>query len=108
MKKTNHIKLVLITAALASCHREPEWHAGGRTYIRADSTAPYAVMSRPHAGAPLMFYRFRPYGLLYFNGYHRAGYYSDAFSEEVNVGHDGAKSGIVRGGFGKSAMSVES
>lgn len=108
MKKTKHIRLVLITAALASCHRGPEWHAGGRTYIRADSTAPYALMNHPQGGARFLYYHFRPYGLLYLAGYHRAGYYSDAFSEEVNVGHDGAKSGIVRGGFGKSALSVES
>lgn len=108
MKKSRHIQLVLITAALASCHREPEWHAGGRTFIRADSTAPYAVMTRSRPGYPLMYYHFRPYGLLYFGGYRRAGYYSNAFSEEVNVGHDQGKSGIVRGGFGKSAMSVES
>lgn len=41
-------------------------------------------------------------------GYRRIGYYSNALSEEVNIGGDPVKSGIVRGGFGESALSVES
>jgi hypothetical protein len=36
------------------------------------------------------------------------GYYSSALSEEVNIGHNAFKSRIVRGGFGESALSVES
>jgi hypothetical protein len=108
MKKTKHIKLVLVTAVLAACHQEPEWRSGSRTYIRADSTAPYTMMTHPQPGLPLLFYHFRPYGLLYATGYRRAGYYSNAFSEEVNIGHNPVKGGIVRGGFGESALSVES
>jgi hypothetical protein len=93
MKKTKQVKLVLITALFASCHHpEPQWHAGGRTYIRSDSTAPYALMPHAYSGF----------------GYRRLGYYSGALSEEANIGHSSIKSGIVRGGFGRSALSVES
>ena len=48
MKKSKNIRLVLITAALASCHHtQPEWH-GSATYIRSDSTAPYTRMNYYH------------------------------------------------------------
>jgi hypothetical protein len=110
MKKTKQIQLVLITAAFAACHQsQPEWRAGGHTYIRGDSTAPYSRMDHPHSGVPFAYYHFRPYGLFFpIGGYHRQGYYSNALSEEVNIGSSAAKSSIVRGGFGQSAFSVES
>jgi hypothetical protein len=109
MKKTKEIQLVLITALFASCHQpEPQWRAGGRTYIRSDSTASYTLMAHPHPGNPLLFYAFRPYGIYTAFGYRRLGYYSNALSEEVNIGHSSIKSAIVRGGFGESALSVES
>jgi hypothetical protein len=109
MKKTKQIQLVLMTALLASCDRpEPQWRAGGRTYIRSDSTAPYTVMQHSHPGYAFLFYAFRPYGIYTPFGYRRLGYYSNALSEEVNIGHSAVKSGIVRGGFGESALSVES
>ncbi len=109
MKKTKEIQLVLITALFTSCHHpEPQWRAGGRTYIRSDSTASYTLMAHPHPGNPLMFYAFRPYGIYTAFGYRRLGYYSSALSDEVNIGHSAIKSAIVRGGFGESALSVES
>jgi hypothetical protein len=108
MKKSKHIQLVLITAALASCHSQPEWH-GSATYIRGDSTAPYTRMNYYHPGVPFVYYHFRPYGLFYpLVGYRRVGYYSDALPEEANIGHSAIKSSVVRGGFGESAFSVES
>lgn len=110
MRKSKKIQLVLITAALASCHgQEPQWQAGSRTYIRGDSTAPYTLLPHYQPGAPMPFYHFRPYGVYYpFIGYRRVGYYSDAMSEEVNIGQDPVKGSIVRGGFGESGLSVES
>ncbi|RYY99872.1 MAG: hypothetical protein EOO11_03580 [Chitinophagaceae bacterium] len=112
MKKSKAIELVLITAALASC-REPkkEWESanGTRTYLRSDSTAPY---TRAHYGgggsALLWYYAFRPYGGFFGNSYRRAGYYSGALHESSNIGNNGMKSGIVRGGFGRGGYSVSS
>jgi hypothetical protein len=103
MKKSRHIQLVLITAALASCHKPArQWTNGNAVYIRSDSTAPYTRV--PHYGVPgLWYYAFRPYGYYSFGGYRRVGYYSDAISEFSNVGLNGTKMGIVRGGFGGSA-----
>jgi hypothetical protein len=108
MKKSKQIKLVLITAALASCsHKEKEWVSGNRTYVRSDSTAPY---SRTHAGAGfgLWYYAFRPYGY-YNNGlYNRNGYYSNAIHPSGNFGSNTGKSAVSRGGFGRSGFSVSS
>ena len=45
MKKTKYIELVLITAALSSCHQpgNKDWEsANTHTYIRSDSSAPYS------------------------------------------------------------------
>lgn len=112
MKKTTQISLVLITAALASCHRPgtPDWeNANARhqqVYIRSDSTAPYARMHHP-SGVYGWYYAFRPYGRYDYSGYRRAGYYSSAISENSNIGHSSEKAGIVRGGFGEG-FSVSS
>ena len=100
MKKSRHIELVLITAALASCHKPAyHWTNGNAVYIRSDSSAPYSRVY-PHNSPGVWYYAFRPYGYYSFGGYHRVGYYSDAISESGNIGHDAAKGGIVRGGFG--------
>ena len=113
MKKTQHISLVLITAALASCNRpgNPDWvNANGehrRVYIRSDSSAPYTPMHHP-SGIHGWYYAFRPYGSYDFFGYRRAGYYSSAISEKSNIGTNFTKSGIVRSGFGGEAFSVSS
>ena len=114
MKKSKTIQLILITAALASCNqqkKEPEWGSGNKTYVRGDSTAPY---TRTHHGgnglltAALWYYAFRPYGN-YNNGtYQRAGYYSGAISERANIGSNGFKGNVARGGFGRSGYSVGS
>jgi hypothetical protein len=110
MKKSGQINLILITAALASCHQsDKQWQNGNRTYIRSDSTAPYSRVYYPHTGAALLWYfAFRPYGNYYNGVYRRAGYYSDAISERANIGSNSFKGGVVRGGFGEGAFSVSS
>lgn len=101
MKKSKNIHLVLITAALASCHRpHQEWTNANRVYIRSDTTAPYNRVYT-HGAPGVWYYAFRPYGTYYFGSYHRIGYYSGAISERANIGTDGIKGGIVRGGFGE-------
>lgn len=109
MKRSKHIELILITAALASCHRpNNEWQSGSKVYVRADSTAPYTRTYHSAAGALLWYYAFRPYGNYYNGAYRRAGYYSDAISEHSNIGGNGFKSSVIRGGFGRGAYSVSS
>jgi hypothetical protein len=109
MKKTKQIQLVLITAALASCHRpQKDWQNGNNTYIRGDSTAPYSRVYRRPVGLGIWYFAFRPYGN-YSNGlYRRAGYYSDALPVTSNIGSNSFKSGVIRGGFGEGAYSVSS
>jgi len=113
MKKSKHIELILITAALASCHRpNNEWQSGGsKVYVRGDSTAPYSRTYHNHAGvagAVLWYYAFRPYGNWYNGYYQRAGYYSGAISRASNIGSNGFKGSVIRGGFGRGAFSVSS
>ncbi len=107
MKKSKAIKLVLITATLASCatKKKEDWNSkqGSKTYVRGDSTAPY---SRTHlAGAGLWLYAFRPfYG--YNNGiFGRSGFHSNGISDRSNFGNNSSKSSTYRGGFGRSARS---
>jgi len=108
MKRTKHIELILITAALASCHRPAkEWQSGNKVYVRSDSTAPYTRTHHYGGNGLLWYYAFRPYGSYYNGVYRRAGYYSGAISERGNIGGNIGKSGIVRGGFG-SGYSVSS
>ena len=111
MKKSKYINLVLITAALASCNKpEKDWESGNKVYMRSDTTAPY---SRAHYGhgigsALLWYYAFRPFGS-YNNGrYQRAGYYSGGLNERSNIGSNGFKGAISRGGFGRGGYSVSS
>lgn len=115
MKKSKAIQLVLITAALASCNKaqkENEWSSGSKTYVRGDSTAQYTRAHRGSgiAGALLWYYAFRPYGNYnnQTNAYQRAGYYSGAISKAGNVGSNGFKGSISRGGFGRGGYSVGS
>lgn len=111
MKKTKHIELILITAALASCNQpNNEWDTNGsKTYVRSDSTAPYSRTHHYHGtGSRLWYYAFRPYGNYYNGYYHRAGYYSSAIHENSNIGSNGYKSSVVRGGFGHGGYSVSS
>jgi hypothetical protein len=104
MKKTRHIQLVLLTAALASCHRnaDQQWTSGNKVYIRSDTSAPYSRVYHP-SGIGLWYYAFRPYGAFYNGRYHRVGYYSGAIGISSNQGSNAAKSSIIRGGFGESA-----
>jgi hypothetical protein len=113
MKKSKTIQLVLITAALAGCadkKKENEWSSGeSKTYVRADSTAPY---TRTHygsgAGALLWFYAFRPYGGFRNGQYNSGGYYSNAIPRSSNVGSNGFKNNITRSGFGRSGARASS
>ncbi len=107
MKKSKKIKLVLITAALASCNQKKvptDWENGngGKTYLRSDSTAPY---SRSHFhGAGLWFYAFRPLYSYNSNGaFVRNGFSSNAIPTSSNFGTNYSKGKAVRGGFGRSS-----
>jgi hypothetical protein len=106
MKKSKAVSLILITASLAACNsadKQQDWSSkqGGRTYLRADSTAPY---NHSHfGGGPLMYYlAFRAiYG--YNNGiFGRGGYHSGGILSRSNYGTNTAKQNIIRGGFGRS------
>ena len=108
MKKSKYIELVLITAALASCNRpSDDWEGGSKTYVRSDTTAPYS-RTRHHGGSALWFYAFRPYGNLHNGSYQRAGYYSGAIHKASNIGTNGYKGAVARGGFGRGSYSVSS
>lgn len=112
MKKSAHIQLVLITAALASCNQpKNEWESGNKVHVRGDSTAPYTTVRHHHSGgsSPLMwYYAFRPYGHYYNGQYQHAGYYSNAIRPHSNIGSNSFKGSVVRGGFGHSSYSVGS
>ncbi len=112
MKKSKYIELVLITAALASCNQpKKDWDDNNKVHLRSDTTAPYTRVHHSGAGigtALLWYYAFRPYGN-YRNGeYRRAGYYSGGISSFSNIGRNGFKSAVTRGGFGRSGFSVSS
>lgn len=112
MKKSKYINLVLITAVLASCNKpQKEWEGGSKVYMRSDTTAPYTRTHHSGLGigtALLWYYAFRPYGNYRNGGYQRAGYYSGALSQRSNIGSNGFKSAISRGGFGRGGYSVSS
>ncbi len=116
MKKTKYIELVLITAALASCsqpQKKEDWESGNKVHIRSDSTAPYTRVHRHNSmggvgTALLWYYAFRPYGNYNNGNYQRAGYYSSAINKSSNIGSNGFKSSVVRGGFGRGGYSVSS
>ncbi|HEX8357594.1 MAG TPA: hypothetical protein VF610_09290 [Segetibacter sp.] len=110
MKKSKYVKLVLITASLASCNKpDKEWESANKVYLRSDTTAPY---TRSHHGgiatAMLWYYAFRPYGLYRNGAYQRAGYYSGALRPQSNIGSNAYKSTAIRGGFGRAGYSVSS
>lgn len=110
MKKSKYIKLVLITAVLASCNQpDKEWESGNKVYMRSDTTAPYSRAHHSGIGTALLwYYAFRPYGN-YNNGhYQRAGYYSRGLSERSNIGSNTFKGSVARGGFGRGGYSVSS
>ena len=105
MKKSKAIQLVLVASIISSCQNHkavPE----KRVYMRSDTTAYY---SHAHGlGLLGAYYAFRPYGIFRNNGYSRAGYYSSAIPKQANIGTNGFKGTVVRGGFGSSAFHVSS
>lgn len=110
MKKSKYIELALITAALASCNRpSKEWQNGsGKTYLRSDTTAPYTRAHHGVGNAFLWYYAFRAYGNYNNGAYRRAGYYSGAIHQSSNIGNNGYKGAVSRGGFGRGSYSVSS
>lgn len=109
MKKSKTISLVLITSALASCHKEKPQGAGGdwgdqKVYMRSDTTAGYTRTHHHGAGigtALLWYYAFRPYGGYSGRNYNHAGYYSSGIKEHSNIGRNTTKGSLTRGGFGR-------
>ena len=115
MKKSKKITLVLLTAALLSCQQEEKPKNGWEkhnVHMRGDTTAPYARTHHHGVGTYMLaYYVFRPYGYYSFGGggrYARSGYYNSAIGQKANVGRNGIKSNVIRGGFGRSGMSVSS
>ena len=106
MKKSNIIKLVLVSATLAACNN-PKTQRDQKVYMRSDSTAAY---TQTHGSGLhyLGFFVFRPYGIYSPFGYRRAGYYSGGIHESSNIGSNSYKGSSIRGGFGKSSFHVSS
>jgi hypothetical protein len=109
MKKSNIIKLVLVASVAAACGQkkeEKDWEGSTKqkVYMRSDTSASYTRTHRSHGGF-FPFFVFRPYGSSFGNnGFRRTGYYSDALHPSSNVGRNAAKSGVTRGGFGRSGF----
>ena len=105
MKKSNYVKLVLLTAVISACNQKET--QGPKVYMRSDSTANYARVH--HFGTGLGYFAvFHPYGI-YSNGiYRRAGFFSGSIPERANYGTNSFKGTISRGGFGSSAFHVSS
>jgi hypothetical protein len=106
MKKSAYIKLVLVATAFSACH-QPKKEPEKQVFMRSDTTAHY---SRAHGMGFLgYYYAFRPYGIYSMGrGFSRAGYYSGAIREGSNVGSNGFKGTVVRGGFGSSVFHASS
>jgi hypothetical protein len=113
MKKSTCIELVLITAALASCNQsqpKSDWEENSKVHVRSDSTAPYttrAIIVVP-ASVPLYYGTMLSGRMVIINNgaYSRAGYYSGAISPLSNIGSNGFKGAVTRGGFGRGGYSV--
>lgn len=118
MKKSKVINLVLLTTLVSSC-KQPNSvkQHNKKVFMRSDSTASYSYASRSVGKG--LYFAFRPYGsiqdemtldddfdLKSKTRYKKAGYYSGAISENSNIGSNGTKGGIIRGGFGGSTYSV--
>jgi hypothetical protein len=106
MKKSKCIQLVLITAVLAGCNKpEKDWDDNNKVHLRSDTTAPYTRVH--HNGglgigtALLWYYAFRPYGNFRNGNYQRAGFFSGAINARSNIGSNGLKGAVARGGFGR-------
>lgn len=105
MKKSKAIQLVLISAALASCHKEAPPKRSPKLYLRSDTTAPYST--RAYHYRPLWYYAFRPYG--YYNSesksYQHTGYYNNSLNEFSNIGYNTTRGLVARNGFGGSSKN---
>lgn len=113
MKKSKRITLVLLTTVLFACQQEQPKSAWQKhnVHIRGDTTAPYARTYHSGVGTYMLaYYVFRPYGYYSFarGGYARSGYYNSNIGQKANIGTSGIKSNVIRGGFGRSGMSVSS
>ncbi len=113
MKKSKLVELALITAALASCNEpKKDWDDNNKVHLRSDTTAPYTTVHHYNGGglgtALLWYYAFRPYGNYSNGAYQRAGYYSGGIGHFSNVGTNGFKGSVARGGFGRGGYSVSS
>jgi hypothetical protein len=115
MKKSKIISLVLITAALASCHKENKRvvQREQKVYMRSDTTADYTQAQYQNDDFWLWYYAFRPYGYHDGNSYVRYGYYSGGISSRSNYGGNSvkanvARASVARGGFGGHGSSCAS
>lgn len=95
MKKTPYIRLVLITAALASCNR-PLYQQAVPPPDDADTTqaCPIGLSDLP-PDYYNWYYGFRPYGNYYYDPFRLDGFYI-------------YRIGLVRGGFGYRGKTVYS
>ncbi len=106
MKKSGYIKLVLVATAFSACNQQKSGREAP-VYLRSDSTATYSRARGMGLGG--YYYAFRPYGIYSLGrGYARSGYFSGAIREGSNVGSNGFKGTVVRGGFGSSVFHASS
>lgn len=105
MKKSKYIKLVVLTAVISACTQKEE--QGKQVFMRSDSTANYSHVHSMGAGLGY-FAVFHAYGMYRNRAYHRAGFYSGSISEKSNIGTNGYKGSVARGGFGRSSSHVSS
>jgi hypothetical protein len=120
MKKSKIVTLVLLSAALNACkNKEDDWqsangnHGGKKVYMRSDTSAPYThtrTVHHYHSSPIFWYYAFRPYSTYSpsTHSYRRSGFYSSSISPQSNVGTNGFKNTISRGGFGSTFRSSSS
>lgn len=101
MKKSKAIKLVFVSAILASTiiscssdHKEKK----SNLYVRSDSTGKYTHTS--HGG---FYHGFYPIGIYSNGSYHKSGFTSPSSHHTSST-----SSGVSRGGFGHSGFHVGS
>jgi hypothetical protein len=102
MKKSRAVTLVLVTATFASCttKKSTDWESGNKTYVRADTSAPYTRNGYHGVGA--RYWAFRPFYNYNNSIFGRSGYHSNAISSISNFGGNSSKAASFRGGFGRA------
>jgi hypothetical protein len=105
MKKSKCIQLVILTAVISACTQKEE--QGKQVFMRSDSTAQYSNVHYMGNGLGY-FAAFHAYGIYRNGAYQRAGFYSSSIPERANIGSNGFKGTITRGGFGSSSFHVSS